>query len=247
MFRVKICGITTPEDALAAATAGADAVGLNFFPGSSRFIHRATAQKIVDVLKSQFGESVTPIGVFVNASIEEVAETIQILSLRWIQLHGNENVDYIAQLQKQFGGKLRILRAFRPRSWEDLKEIAHFARECKAYNIPLQAVLIDAATGSAFGGTGQLAAWDLAGRYREAFEGQSPPPLVLAGGLTPENLAEAIRSVRPDGVDTASGVEIAPGRKDPVKIKAFVQAAHQAFEALSRFRLLSDGSTLGKS
>lgn len=232
MFQIKICGITTPEDALAAAAAGADAVGLNFFPGSSRFIHPGTAQKIVDALQRQFGEAVTPVGVFVNATIEEVAETIELLSLNWIQFHGHENVEYIARLQEKFGGKLRIIRAFRPRSWEDLKEIANFARECKAINTPLEAVLIDGARGSAFGGTGQLAPWDLAARYREVFEGQSPPPLVLAGGLTPENVADAIQSVRPAAVDTASGVEIAPGRKDPLKMKAFVQAAHQALQAL---------------
>ncbi len=228
MFQIKICGITTPEDALAAAGAGADAVGLNFFPGSSRFIPPSTAQKILDTLRSQFGEAVTPVGVFVNTSIEEVAKMIQILSLSWIQLHGLENVAYITQLQEKFGGNLRIIRAFRPRSWGDLKEIANYARECKANNTPLAAVLIDGATGSAFGGTGQLAPWNLAARYREAFEGHSPPALILAGGLTPENVADAIRSVRPDAVDTASGVEIAPGRKDPLKMKAFVQAAQQA-------------------
>jgi phosphoribosylanthranilate isomerase len=198
-MHVKICGITRPEDALHAENAGADALGLNFVPGTKRFISLERAREIVRAL----GPFVARVGVFQNASLETVLETVQATGLNVVQLHGHESDEFALEIE-------RIVPVVRAVKLEP--------------NLPF--VLPE--VGSAFlidgpdPGSGQLADWsrletsNLAGRR-----------WLLAGGLTPENVAGAIERLRPWGVDLSSGVESSPGIKDPTKVTAFIRAAKQ--------------------
>lgn len=210
MFRVKICGITRVEDAQCAAAAGADAIGLNFYPQSKRCVDVDRAQQIAASLP----QSVTKVGVFVNTEMDEVRRIAVATGLDAIQLHGDEPPSAIAQLKEW-----KVIRAFRPRS-EGLDQVAAYLASC-ANRLPT-AVLVDAHVAGEFGGTGARADWSALAAPR-AWLGDTP--LILAGGLTPENVAEAIALVRPSGVDTASGVESSPGVKDPSRVEAFVASA----------------------
>lgn len=199
-FVVKICGITRPEDAVLACREGATAIGLNFWPGSKRFVDDARA---VDILAA-VAPGVSKVGVFVNASRDEVEARLA-LGLDWVQLHGDERPGDWAHLPA-----LRLVRALRVRERASLAE---------ADGWDARYLLYDAAT-DGYGGSGQLAPWAvLAGARR---------PFLLAGGLGPDNVAAAIAAVRPDGVDVASGVESSPGVKDAAKVAAFVRAATSA-------------------
>ncbi len=212
MFRIKICGITNASDAQIVVQAGADAVGLNFYPASPRFIIRSTARHICRVLPTE----IVKVGVFVNAEAKEVCQTFEELHLDLIQLHGDETAEFIAQL-----GNRPVMRAFRlgPKG---LRPIFAYLEDCKQLGCVPKLVLFDAISKEAYGGTGETADWSVCRQYlsHEGF-----PPLVLAGGLTQSNVAQAIDRVRPAAVDTASGVESSPGRKDPAAVIAFVQAA----------------------
>ena len=216
MFRIKICGITNVADALAAADAGADAIGLNFFPESRRCVDLATARAVIEVLP----ERVAAVGLFVNATAAHVCSVADELRLDLIQLHGDEPVEYLAQL-----GQRRVMKAFRAGA-DGLSGMIAYVEAAEASGTPLRMVLLDAAVPGKFGGTGQLADWNAALELSCAVT----VPLVLAGGLTPENVAEAIRAVRPAAVDTSSGVESSPGHKDPVKVREFVAEAATAFQ-----------------
>jgi len=219
MFRIKICGITNVEDALAAARAGADAVGLNFYPKSPRQIDLDTARQIVDGLPA----GIIKVGVFVNATIEEVCRTFDQLGLDLIQIHGDEPPESLVQL-----GQRPVMRAFRLGP-AGLGAAAEYLAACRRLQCLPRRTLIDAFVPGDYGGTGKTPDWAvLQGYPAEPWH----PPLVLAGGLTPANVAEAIRAVRPVAVDTASGVEIGPGRKDHAQIAAFVAAARRAFDSL---------------
>jgi phosphoribosylanthranilate isomerase len=249
MFRVKICGVTTVEDANTAADAGADAVGLNFYDGSPRYL---TSESGVRITAELNGRSVCPVGVFVNAPYEDVIRCVYQVGLAAVQLHGDEPVDLVAQLKGRATGASHFLyvadamaalqrtiqqgRKFFPNvvrarriSEQGVGPIADDLRAClKAGNLP-DAVLVDAMTPGRYGGTGETVSWvGLADHKRWLGD----TPLILAGGLTPENVAEAIRIVRPAAVDVASGVEFAPGKKDPAKVRDFVANALGAFEAL---------------
>lgn len=219
MFRIKICGITQVVDALAAARAGADAVGLNFYPKSPRFIAHGQARQIIDALPHE----VVKVGLFVNAAAEEVCRTFDQLGLDLIQLHGDEPPTFLTVL-----GKRPVMRAFRfgQRGWES---IGRYLGDCRQLNCMPRLVLVDAHVEGTYGGSGRLADWQALTGYPW---GVPAPPLVLAGGLTPDNVAEAIRTVRPAAVDTASGVEAIPGRKSDVLIQKFVAAAKEAFEGI---------------
>ena len=199
MTKIKICGIKTVTDALAAMDAGADLIGFNFYPKSPRYIDVGRCRDIMSVMR-KFGH-ITYVGVFVNAPVEEIRATIETCGLSLVQLHGDETAETLDALN----GK--AFKAFRgiPESLDG------FARQ------EAPAILLDASVKGAYGGTGVTGDWN------RAAELAKKSPLLLAGGLTPENVADAIRQVKPWGVDVASGVESAPGEKDAKKMKAFVK------------------------
>lgn len=223
MFQVKICGITRVADAIAAAEAGADAVGLNFHSASPRFIELAVAEAIAEALPAH----VARVGVFVNSTAAIVRETAGRLKLDFVQLHGDEPPAVAAEL-----ADLRVVRAFRlgQAGWEPLIE---YLAECDRLHGAPAAVLVDASRPGMFGGTGQTVDWQLARTFHEL---SLNLPLVLAGGLTADNIAEGISAVAPAAVDTASGVESMPGVKDAAKIAAFVSRARDAVARSSGIR-----------
>ncbi|HUE74287.1 MAG TPA: phosphoribosylanthranilate isomerase [Pirellulaceae bacterium] len=254
MFKIKICGITNPEDALLAAEAGADAIGLNFYEQSPRYVTPERAQAITRGVREKRGDSAPRfVGVFVNSSQEEILEIAAVAEIDGIQLHGDELPEQVAELNmlnfnpngwflNWFMPDLNILivRAVRCRE-PNLLSVSDYLKECaKLSDIgresdkePLapQAVLLDAYQPGAYGGTGQVVDWNIVRNERDLLMGL---PVILAGGLTPENVAEAIATARPDAVDVASGVESSPGKKDPEKVRQFIAEARRAFEALSR-------------
>jgi phosphoribosylanthranilate isomerase len=216
MFRVKICGITTSEDARAIVAAGADAVGLNFFPRSPRYLAPENATNVAAALP----KGVVRVGLFVNAPAERIHETANRLSLDLIQLHGDEPPEFLDELRGR-----AVMRAFRLGE-EGLAPILRYLESCRELGCLPKLVLIDSFRKGQYGGTGATADWGTAKRYpTEPWH----PPLVLAGGLTAENVAAAIRAVRPTAVDTASGVETAPGKKDGEMVRQFVEAANETF------------------
>jgi phosphoribosylanthranilate isomerase len=222
MFRIKICGVTTPADAAVAVEAGADAIGINFYPQSRRFTRIEDARATISFLPA----SVCKVGVFVNASTQKIADTTQQLGLECVQLHGNEPAALLAQLPSH----LSIITAYRC-SPQGLASLADYLCQCQAHGRAPDAVLIDAATETTdqYGGTGRTADWNRIAADRELL---ASIPLILAGGLTPENVGTAIAAAHPDGVDVASGVECLPGRKDAALVARFVSAAREAFAAL---------------
>ncbi len=206
---VKICGLTTPADALAAASAGADWVGLNFHPPSPRFLTPESALAILRILP----EHVVPVGLFVNRSATEVAEMAERLGLQVVQLHGDEPPETVAALSS-----LQVVRAFRLRDAASIAAMLAYLQETEKLGHPPEAVLIDAFVEGVPGGTGR----SIADSVLEVLP--NLPRLILAGGLTAENVAERSQKVRPWMVDVAGGVELSPGRKDPERMRAFVRA-----------------------
>jgi phosphoribosylanthranilate isomerase len=203
MTKIKICGLKTVNDALAAMDAGADLIGFNFYPKSPRYIEVGSCRDIMAVMR-KYGH-ITYVGVFVNASVATIYATMETLGLSLAQLHGDETPEIVSALD----GK--AFKAFRgvPQSLDG------FARE------EAPALLVDASVKGVYGGTGVTADWKSAAELAKQY------PLLLAGGLTPENVAEAVSQVQPWGVDVASGVELSPGEKDLHKMKAFVQAVRE--------------------
>jgi phosphoribosylanthranilate isomerase len=202
--RIKICGITNLADALAAIEAGADALGLNFYGKSPRHVSMKTAAEI----SKQISPFVMRAGVFVNADEDLVTRAIAECSLSLLQFHGDEPPEFCTQ----FG--LMSMKAFRIRDVETLKELPKFQTD---------AYLLDAFSPEARGGTGEKFNWDLAVEAQKFGK-----PIFLAGGLTPENVAEAVRKVKPFGVDVSSGVESSSGKKDHAKVRAFIEAVRTA-------------------
>jgi len=217
MFRIKICGLTTPDDAREAVAAGADAIGLNFFSGSPRFVTAEQAQEIGAVISAE----VARVGVFVNSSPTEIDRIATIVGLDWIQLHGNETPEMVAELIDS----RPIIRVHRQadRASTGIQEdlIA-----CQRAGRSPAAVLVDAAAPGKYGGTGITVRWTELADH-QSWLGETP--LILAGGLTPENVAEAISTARPEAVDVASGVESSTGVKDVAKMRSFVQSARASF------------------
>ncbi|MDX9709588.1 MAG: phosphoribosylanthranilate isomerase [Trichloromonas sp.] len=203
MIRIKICGITRIDDALQACACGADALGLVFYEKSPRCVTREQARAIVAALPP----FVTTVGLFVNEPPESIRETVDFCGLDVIQVHGDEGPEAC-----RFPPH-RVLKALRVRGEESLAGVERFA---------VSALLLDAWHPDSYGGTGQLGDWKLAARLA------AERPVILAGGLNPENVAEAIRRVRPYGVDVSSGVESSPGRKDPARVAAFIRNARAA-------------------
>jgi phosphoribosylanthranilate isomerase len=205
--RIKICGITRNEDAAAAADAGADAVGFVFYPPSPRAVVPARAAEIVGALPP----FVTSVGLFVNATREAVLSTLAAVPLDLLQFHGDEPPDYCGQFGRPF------LKAVRVRPALDLLKYAQsYAGADRA-----RGVLLDAYVDGTHGGTGRTFDWSI-------IPGGLALPVVLSGGLTPANVGQAVRQVRPAAVDVSSGVESAPGIKDHGMITAFIQAVRNS-------------------
>jgi phosphoribosylanthranilate isomerase len=205
MVRIKICGITNLEDALLAASLGAHALGFIFYPPSPRSVAPEAAREII----SQLPPLVLTVGVFVDEEAAKVREMAAAVGLDWLQLHGQESPEYCRSLGR------RVIKAFRI---QDEASLAHLA----AYRGAAQAFLLDAYRPGRMGGTGETFDW------RVAREAQKYGPIILAGGLTPENVNQAIKMAAPQAVDVSSGAETAPGKKDPAKLRAFFAAVRGA-------------------
>jgi phosphoribosylanthranilate isomerase len=205
--RVKICGITGPADARRAADLGAWALGMIFWPGSPRRCAIEDAEAIGAELRRRLELT----GVFVNATLDEVASTADRCGLTLLQLHGDEGPAYCREAARRTGCK--VMKAARVRDAAQVKDLRRFHTDFH---------LLDAYSRRSPGGTGETFAWELARQHR------GEPPVVLSGGLDPDNVGEAIAAARPFGVDTASGTEAAPGRKDPAKLTAFFRAVEAA-------------------
>ncbi len=207
-LRVKICGITNLKDALAAVNAGADALGFMFYDRSKR---RVTADAVAKIT-TELPPFVLRVGVFVDAAAETVREIADTCRLTALQFHGSESHQFCSQFS------LPVIKAIRLEGKSSLSQLDQYQ---------VSALLVDTALPGQLGGTGEKGDWQLA---REATK--LGHRIILAGGLTPENVADAVREVRPYGVDVSSGVEMAPGRKDAQKVRAFIRAARSAAEAL---------------
>ncbi|HTA21300.1 MAG TPA: phosphoribosylanthranilate isomerase [Polyangia bacterium] len=205
-FIVKICGITSVDDAKGAVAAGADAVGVNLWPDSKRFVDDATARAVLAVLPAH----VIKFGVFVNAPADEIASRIVSLGLDRAQLHGNEQARDYATLDAA-----TVVRAVRVRDEATFQTEAMWRPGLWLYD----------AFAPGFGGSGSKPPWPLVAKLARR-------PFLLAGGLTPDNVAAAIAAVRPDGVDVASGVERSPGIKDATRVARFVEAARAAARSI---------------
>jgi len=198
---VKICGVTTAEDAAMAVAAGADAIGVNFWPGSKRHVTLADARDVLAAVPA----GVLKVGVFVDAPVEEVERHLDELELDRAQLHGNETPALFDRLDR------RLIRVVRVRDESSFDGEAGWSPALWLYDAYVEG----------YGGAGVPAPWPLiAARARR--------PFLLAGGLTPENVAAAVAQTRPDGVDVASGVESSSRKKDPAKVAAFIAAARGA-------------------
>ncbi|MDH3199802.1 MAG: phosphoribosylanthranilate isomerase [Myxococcales bacterium] len=206
MAEVKICGLTTVDDTLRCIEAGADAIGLNFWPGSPRSIDVATARAIVEAA----GDRVQLVGVFVDFSVAQIREILAETGIEWAQLHGNESPEQLAALL--------------PRAYKAIGVKNRSAIEL-ARTYPGEHLLLDASVPGLPGGTGRTFDWTVAAELARQRK------LTLAGGLDPKNVTEAIETVNPFRVDVASGVESEPRRKDPDLVRSFIDAAKTAFSA----------------
>jgi len=215
-IRVKICGITDVADALAAAKAGADAIGLNFASGPRR-IDPDEGRTIVAALPP----FVTAVGLFVDADADTIREICGALRLDTVQLHGDEGPDLVAALRP-----LRVIKAFRVTRAGDIDAIAAYCEACGEGGGPA-AILLDTRVPGMHGGTGETFDWRLAARARPMGR------VVLAGGLGPENVAEAIRVAQPYALDASSKLESEPGRKDHRRMADFVAAVRTAEEQIA--------------
>ncbi len=203
-MKIKICGITNTEDAKVAVAAGADALGFVMYRNSPRWVEPAVAKSIIVGLPP----FVLPVGVFVNEEAERVRTLMDECGFALAQLHGDESAVYCQNLGRP------ILKAIRLKDRRTFLQLAEFQGRAN-----VRGILIDAFSDQAYGGTGQTVDWTL------AEEAARSTAIILAGGLNPANVTGAIQKVRPYGVDVSSGVEKSAGKKDPDKIKAFIEAA----------------------
>jgi phosphoribosylanthranilate isomerase len=209
--RVKLCGVTDPADARRVADLGAWALGMIFWPDSPR----ACAIEDAEAIGSELHRRLELVGVFVNATLDEVATTADLCRLSMLQLHGDEGPAYCREAARRTGAK--VMKAARVRDAAQVHDLKRFHTD---YH------LLDAHSPSSPGGTGERFDWELARLHPPR------PPVVLAGGLTADNVGTAIEVGRPFAVDVASGTEVAPGRKDPAKLAAFVRAVAAVDERL---------------
>jgi phosphoribosylanthranilate isomerase len=201
--KVKVCGITNAEDASAAVEAGADALGFIFYEKSPRYVVPAVASRII----AELPPLVLPVGVFVNEGMATVRSIMDTCGLAMAQLHGDESASYCRELSRP------SLKALRLKDRGSLLALAEYQGRGG-----VRGFVLDSFSEMAYGGTGEVADWTLAAEVAKS------SPILLAGGLTPDNVAEAVRTVRPYGVDVSSGVESAPGKKERAKLRAFVEA-----------------------
>jgi phosphoribosylanthranilate isomerase len=201
--KIKFCGLTSLDDAQRAVTAGAWAIGLIFWAGSPRRCELDDAVEIAAALKRRTEIA----GVFVNATLDEITRTADAVGLTMVQLHGDEGPAFCAEAARRTGCK--VIKAVRVRGHADIQALSPYHTD---YH------LLDSYVAGTPGGTGETFAWEIARTHR------SDTPVILSGGLTPDNVAEAIGAVRPFAVDVASGVELSPGHKDPGKLDAFAAA-----------------------
>jgi phosphoribosylanthranilate isomerase len=209
MIRVKICGLTNVEDARIAAEAGADFLGLIFYPPSPRCVRPEAAQRIVEATRP-VAPNVHFVGLFVDEAMDIVQAIAAQCGLQWLQLHGGESPEAVTALMAR---GLKVIKAFRVRDRSSVADV-------RRYNAT--AYLLDTYVKGRPGGTGHTFDWAL------AEEAAAHGPTMLAGGLNPGNVAEAVRVANPWGVDTSSGVELQPGRKDAEKVRRFISAAKAA-------------------
>lgn len=202
--RVKICGVRTLEEAQAAIDAGADALGFNFWPRSPRYIELEAARNIIAAISPL----VACVGVFVNEAPQLIRETVLKLGLSAVQLHGDESPEFCASFDA-----VKVIKAVRVTEGFDAATLK---------NYPVAAILLDAGVKGSYGGTGRRFDW------RAAVEAKQYASIILAGGLTEDNVAEAITQVRPAAIDVCSGVEAEPGRKDLEKLRRFMAAVARA-------------------
>jgi len=208
MTNVKICGITNLEDALVATKLGADALGFNFYERSPRYISPEQAGEINNVLPKK----ILKVGVFVNESVENIVRIAEIAQLDAAQLHGDETPEFVDRLKRLLN--IQIIKA--------LQVTPNFQANA-VLDTRYDAILLDAYSSNARGGTGESFDWEVAVAISHSVE-----KLYLAGGLNPDNVQRAAAVVRPYTVDVASGVESSPGKKDPKKLRAFIANAKNA-------------------
>jgi phosphoribosylanthranilate isomerase len=208
--RVKICGITNLADARQAALLGADMIGLNFYAGSPRLVDETAARAIVATLPA----SLTPVALFVDAPATRAQQIAQGLGIGTVQLHG--------KLDESLPAGMRWIPAFGVRDADSLRGITAWLERAHRLGAAPDAILVDAQVAGRHGGTGQTAPWHLLAGFDPGV------PLILAGGLTPDNVAEAIRAVKPFAVDVASGVESIPGVKDHARMRDFIDAVRNS-------------------
>lgn len=208
MVRVKICGITNLEDAMISVKFGADALGFNFYRKCPRYISPEKAREIID----QLPQEVLKVGVFVNETIKSVSSICRIAGLDAIQLHGDETSDYAERAITSTG--LKVIKAFRMSKAFEPEKVAKYQ---------VDAILLDAYSPKEYGGSGVTFDWDILKQVR-GFSGK----IYLAGGLTPENVADAIVRVKPYAVDVCSGLELSKGIKDPYKVEKFLAEARRS-------------------
>jgi phosphoribosylanthranilate isomerase len=209
MTRVKLCGITSQADAKRAADAGAWAIGLIFADESPRRVDVATAAEIGAAMRRRL----EVVGVFLNTPLDEVVEIADLCSLTAVQLHGEEGPTFCGEVGHRTGSK--VIKAARVRDRASVQAL-------RAFRVGVDYHLLDAYSDDAAGGTGRTFQWEL------AKERGAGPPVILSGGITPDNVGEAIAAVRPFAVDSASGTEASPGVKDPAKVTALMRAVQQA-------------------
>ena len=205
-LRVKICGLTTPEDATAAIEFGADALGFNFFPGSRRYLPIETSRDWIAALPAGMAK----VAILVNPSLAEAVAAARLPGITALQLHGAETADFCRELKEQ---GIRFAKAVPVMERDSIRNLPSFSTRI---------IVLDSSRAGEFGGSGRTFPWAIAHEFVEAH-----PELrvILAGGLTPENVAEAVAAVRPFAVDVTSGVESSIGRKDHGRLRAFINAA----------------------
>jgi phosphoribosylanthranilate isomerase len=206
MLRVKICGLTTPQDAEAAIEFGADALGFNFFPASKRYVRMKTAGDWI----AKLPDHVEKVGILVNPSWEDTKAAGGTPGITALQLHGAETPEFCRRLMEH---GIRFEKALPVTDANSLANVPDFFT---------RTLLLDSGSRGEFGGSGRAFPWEIA---RDFVQANPSIHVVLAGGLTPENVAEAVAMVRPFGVDVTSGVESSPGRKDHGRLRAFIAAA----------------------